>query len=193
VRRDGTEFGFGADAFRTPLVGAHQAENASVAILMAKALPANLAPTREVAQRGLAKTWLPGRFHRVGRYLFDVAHNPAGAEVLASTLRQVEDGPVVAVLSVLGDKDWRGIMRALGPVVDQFILTIAPTSPPSRTWDLPDPAAFARENGWPAVLSRDFSRALELAAEGWGTVLITGSFHTVGDAMARLEVSPTAP
>jgi dihydrofolate synthase / folylpolyglutamate synthase len=39
---------------------------------------------------------------------------------------------------------------------------------------------------------RDFDRALVRAAEWGATVLVTGSFHTVGDAMARLEVSPTA-
>jgi dihydrofolate synthase/folylpolyglutamate synthase len=39
---------------------------------------------------------------------------------------------------------------------------------------------------------RDFDRALVRAAEEGATVVITGSFHTVGDAMTRLQVSPTA-
>jgi dihydrofolate synthase/folylpolyglutamate synthase len=191
---EGTTFRFGDAEWFTPLVGAHQAANAAVALAMIEQLPASVRPSEAVIRAGLGKAWLPGRFHRVGQFIFDVAHNPAGAEVLASTLRLVSDGkPVVAVLSVLGDKDWRGIMRALAPVVSRFVLTVAPTSPASRTWDLPEPMAYARENGWPAVLIRDFGRAIEQAAEGWGTVLITGSFHTVGDAMARLEVSPTAP
>jgi dihydrofolate synthase/folylpolyglutamate synthase len=98
---------------------------------------------------------------------------------------------VVAVLSVLSDKDWRGIMNALAPVVDSFALTVAPTSPPSRIWNLPDPLGYARERGWKAALHRDFDRALSRAGEEGATVLVTGSFHTVGDAMDRLEVSPT--
>jgi dihydrofolate synthase/folylpolyglutamate synthase len=193
VNAEGTRFDFAGSEWFTPLVGAHQAANASVALTMMDSLPTKVRPSAETMRAGLAKAWLPGRFHRVGPFLFDVAHNPAGAEMLANTLRQVNDGsPVAVVLSVLADKDWRGIMKALAPVVNQFILTIAPTSPASRTWDLPEPMAYARENGWPAMLSRDFGRAIDHAAAGWGTVLITGSFHTVGDAMARLEVSPTA-
>jgi dihydrofolate synthase/folylpolyglutamate synthase len=192
VERDGTRFEWQGEEWRTPLVGAHQASNAAVALGVIGGLPRELRPEAEVARRGLANAILPGRFHRSGRYLFDVAHNPAGAQVLADTHRAVgTDKPVVAVLSVLGDKDWRGIMQALAPVVDQFILTVAPTSPPSRTWDLPEPSAFARELGSPAIVLRDFDRALAHAAELGATVLITGSFHTVGDAMDRLEVSPT--
>jgi dihydrofolate synthase/folylpolyglutamate synthase len=95
------------------------------------------------------------------------------------------------VLSVLSDKDWRGIMEALAPVVDRFILTNAPTAPPSRTWNIPDPLHYALERGWNAEVLRDFDRALVRGASEGATVLITGSFHTVGDAMARLEVSPT--
>lgn len=193
VSAEGTRFWLDGAEWFTPLVGAHQAANASVALAMIDALPAKVRPSVEATRAGLAKAWLPGRFHRVGPFIFDVAHNPAGAEMLANTLRQVNDGSrVVVVLSVLADKDWRGIMRALAPVVDHFVLTIAPTSPASRTWDLPEPMAYARENGWPAVLIRDFGRAVDNASKGLETVLITGSFHTVGDAMARLEVSPTA-
>jgi dihydrofolate synthase/folylpolyglutamate synthase len=50
---------------------------------------------------------------------------------------------------------------------------------------------YASENGWQAEVIRDFDRALVRGAADAGTVLVTGSFHTVGDAMARLEVSPT--
>lgn len=38
----------------------------------------------------------------------------------------------------------------------------------------------------PFVIQPDFDRALEECQEGAGTVLVTGSFHTVGDALARL-------
>lgn len=193
VERDGTRFRLGNAEWRSPLVGAHQAANAAVAITMAQHLPTPLRPDDSTIRSGLTRAALPGRFHRSGRYLFDVAHNPAGAAVLADTLRAVEpERPVVALLAVLSDKDWRGIMETLGGVVDSFVLTVAPTSPPSRTWSLPDPLAFARERGWTAVVHRDFDRALAHAAELGATVLVTGSFHTVGDAMDRLEVSPTA-
>ncbi len=192
VGAEGTTFAFGGRSFTTPLLGAHQAANSAAAIAMLESLPVGLAPTENEIHAALPNVRLPGRFQRVGKYLFDVAHNPAGAAVLASTLTAIAPPrPIVAVLSVLSDKDWHGIMDALAPVVDQFILTNAPTAPPSRAWNVPDPLNYALTRGWDAELIRDFDRALVRAADAGATVLITGSFHTVGDAMARLEVSPT--
>ena len=192
VDASGTVFRFEGSEWHTPLVGAHQAANGAMALAMLGALPLAMRPTPVLASAGLERTVLPGRFQRVGKYLFDVAHNPGGAEVLVAAMRAVKPAsPVVAVLSVLNDKDWRAIMEMLAPVVDEFVLTVAPTSPASRTWNLPDPLGFARSRGWRAEVLRDFDRALVRAAERGATVLITGSFHTVGDAMARLEVFPT--
>jgi dihydrofolate synthase/folylpolyglutamate synthase len=84
------------------------------------------------------------------------------------------------------------MMAALAPHVDLFVLTNSPTAPASRAWNVTDVMAHARANGWNAEVVRDFDRALTRAAGEGETVLITGSFHTVGDAMTRLGVSPTA-
>lgn len=187
----GTTFTYEGVTHRTPLLGAHQADNAALAITMADMLPEGLRPDAAAVERGLATVRLPGRFQRSGRYIFDVAHNPAGAAELARTLRAVQPPrPVVAVFSVLSDKDWRGMMEHLAPAVDHFVITNAPTSPPGRVWSMPEPLAYARERDLSAELVRDFDRALARGAERGATVLVTGSFHTVGDAMARLEVSP---
>jgi len=98
--------------------------------------------------------------------------------------------PRTAVLCVLADKDWRGVMTALSGVVDSFILTDAPSAPTSRAWDRESALWFARERGWSAVSEPDFDRALVRATEVSSTVVVTGSFHTVGDAMLRLNVDP---
>jgi dihydrofolate synthase/folylpolyglutamate synthase len=70
------------------------------------------------------------------------------------------------------------------------VLTIAPTAPDNRVWDLDEVAQFAKDERLGAEVVRDFDRALRRAREHGGTTLITGSFHTVGDAMLRLQVSP---
>ncbi len=178
---------------RTPLVGRHQASNALVALAMLDALPDDLRPDDASVEQGLATVRLPGRFQRVGKHLFDVAHNPDGATVLAQTLSEARlPHPVVAVFSVLSDKDWMAMMAALAPQVDRFIVTNSPTAPPSRAWNVIDVLAYARAQGWDAVVVRDFDRALSRASDEGATVVVTGSFHTVGDAMSRLQVSPTA-
>ena len=184
----------GASArLQTPLAGAHQASNAMVALLMLRAAGAPWSVTLSDAAEGLAGVRLPGRFHREGPFIFDVAHNPDGAGVLAATIMAVgEPRPVAALLTVLTDKDWRGVMAALAPVVDVFVLTSAPTAPMSRAWNAQEALAYARSRGWEAVLEPDFDRAIATASSLASTVLVTGSFHTVGDAMARLQVDPLA-
>ncbi len=183
----------GEREMRTPLVGRHQASNALVALAMLDALPDDLRPDDAAVEQGLATVRLPGRFQRVGKHLFDVAHNPDGATVLARTLSEARlPHPVVAVFSVLSDKDWMAMMAALAPQVDRFIVTNSPTAPPSRAWNVIDVLAYARSQGWDAEVVRDFDRALSRASDEGATVVVTGSFHTVGDAMSRLQVSPTA-
>ena len=175
----------------TPLAGSHQARNVLVALSMLEVAGPDYCLPPERLQRALAAVRLPGRFQRHGRYLFDVAHNPDGAAVLAATLQAVAPArPVVALLTVLADKDWRGMMRALAPAVDGFVLTNAPTAPTQRAWDAREALAFARAEGWRAELEASFDAAVDRASALGETVVVTGSFHTVGDAMARLQLSP---
>ena len=197
VSGTGTQFdltlGGESGRLRTPLAGAHQASNAAFALLLLHVAGAPWSVSLADAAEALAAVKLPGRFHREGQFIFDVAHNPDGAAVLASTLETVnEPKPVAALLTVLTDKDWRGVMGALAPVVDVFVLTSAPTAPASRAWNVTEAADYARSRGWSAVLEPDFDRAIHTASTLAATVLVTGSFHTVGDAMARLQVDPLA-
>ena len=174
----------------TSLVGAHQALNAATALMVLDMLPAPLRTTLAQAVPALPNVRLPGRFHRHGSYIFDVAHNRDGAAVLAATLRTVRPPrPVTALLCVLGDKDWRGMMAELAPVVDRIVTTQAPTAPSSRAWDPNEAARYGSGLGWAVEAIPDFDRALSSVSVGGATVLITGSFHTVGDAMSRLQVS----
>ena len=197
VDATGTSFTIGeGDAARrltTPLIGEHQAWNAATALVTLDAAGDDWSPRDDVLRRALERVFLPGRFQRVGSRIFDVAHNPDGARVLANTLRTVGVArPLVAVLSVLRDKDWRGIMEALSGIVDHFMLTMAPTAPAERAWDLETALQHARAHGWSSQIVASFDDALTRADAAGGTVLITGSFHTVGDAMARLQVDPLA-
>lgn len=176
---------------RTPLEGQHQASNLAFSLVMLDAAGERYATSLTDAARDLASVWIPGRFQHVGRFIFDVAHNPAGSEVVVQTLQAIAPPePVTVVLCVLGDKDWRAMMTTLARVATRFILTMAPTAPASRAWNLDEAFVFARDNGLSAEVVPDFGAALARAQTGDGTVLVTGSFHTVGDAMALLQVSP---
>jgi dihydrofolate synthase/folylpolyglutamate synthase len=176
---------------RTSLVGRHQASNAAVALAMLRLAGGEYAAAADGAGRALERVAIPGRFQRCGSVIFDVAHNPAGISVLCEALDALSvPHPLACLLTVLADKDWRSMIALLATRADRLILTAPPSVPSDRAWALDEAVAFARENGWPAEAESDFDRALELSREGAAATLITGSFHTVGDAMARLQVSP---
>jgi dihydrofolate synthase/folylpolyglutamate synthase len=197
VDTDGTSFDveapWGRGRLRTALVGRFQASNAATALTMLDAAGGAYAPSMARVAAALASVRIPGRFQRVGPFVFDVAHNPDGAAVLAETLLATDlPRPIVALVTVLADKDWRGILEALARAADRFVLTAAPTAPRSRAWRPSDALDYARSRGWSAELVPDFGAALGRAEGSGATVVVTGSFHTVGDAMARLQVDPLA-
>jgi dihydrofolate synthase/folylpolyglutamate synthase len=92
------------------------------------------------------------------------------------------------------------MLEVLAGAVDRIWLTMPPTAPKDRRWDLAEVgnavgAARAveavRDAGGgvpplPPVVQPDFDLALQDVQQGAGTILVTGSFHTVGDALARL-------
>ena len=78
----------------------------------------------------------------------------------------------------------------LDRIIDRGFLTLAPTAA-GRGWDvewlhrwLRDPSRPPAQASWSLI--PDFAEALAVAQEGAGTVLVTGSFHTVGDVMTAL-------
>lgn len=176
------------------LAGPHQRRNAAVAHGILMALPERWRPAPAAIKEGFGVARVAGRLDRRGKWLFDVAHNPDGMESLVSALDAAPPpGPVHALVSILGDKEWATMLVWLDAVVDRGILTVAPSAA-ERGWDLhwlrdwlgrPDrPPARAQ---W--TLVPEFDLALREAAAGAGTVLVTGSFHTVGDVMQALGLA----
>lgn len=176
------------------LKGPHQRRNAAIAAAVLAELPATLRPSNEDTAAGFGSARLPGRLDRRGRWLFDVAHNPDGMAALVSALEAAPpEGPVHALVSILGDKAWPEMLVALDTVVDLGVLTVAPSAD-TRRWDLgwlerwlADPARPRARSRWRLV--PDFHEALRVVEAGAGTVLVTGSFHTVGDVLEARGLS----
>jgi len=121
----------------------------------------------------------------------------ASAKIAISLKRDTVDrldlpAPRVALVGILGDKDWTAMLPALLERVDHAILTQPPTAPPERRWS-PAEAARALTGRGSAAAVEDFQAAFDEAARlaGAGTVIVTGSVHTVGGAMKLLGVAPT--
>lgn len=182
-----------ARGYALGLRGPHQVANASLALALARSLPESWRPGDACEREGLLSARIPGRFDRRGRWLFDVAHNPDGARALVAALEgEAMPRPMVAVVAVLKDKDWREMLDVLGPAVDELVLSNAPSAPDERRWDLNSvqEAVTMAVRHKVASVETDLARALRLAERRAATVLVTGSFHTVGDAMRLLGIDP---
>jgi len=172
-----------------PLVGRHQAQNAGLALLALEA--AGVDPRADVIAIALEAVALPGRFEvrRGGDcvVVYDIAHNREGLDVVLRTLEEVgAPRPWVAVVGILADKPWSGMLGMLRLDMQAIILTQAPSAPEARRWNLAA-VVVEEEAGTALVVEADLGRALELANElgAGGTVLVTGSAYTVGDARGR--------
>ncbi|MDT8369595.1 MAG: Mur ligase family protein [Longimicrobiales bacterium] len=185
----------------TPLIGAHQAANVLLAVYGCAELPAGLRPEGDAVRRGVARARWPGRDDVVrredGTWLFDVAHNAAGIESLVGVLDRLDlPNPRVALVGVLGDKDWRTMLPPLLSRVHATVLTQPPTAPEGRCWDpheaLAQVGGGARGHAVHVVESFETALAEARSVAGTGTVIVTGSCHTVGDAMRALGRVPFA-
>ncbi|HST42650.1 MAG TPA: cyanophycin synthetase [Conexibacter sp.] len=160
------------------------ARTAAAAYLEAVGRQLDLAAVRGAAGAVL----VPGRMQVAGHEpltLLDGAHNPAGIAAIAESLPQLTAGRrLVAVLSVLDDKDAAGMLRALLPHCEQVVFTRShsPRALPPATL-----ASLAQQlGGPPSELEADPRRALERARElagAGGVVLATGSIYLIADLL----------
>ena len=111
-----------------PLPGRHQVTNAALALGVVELVGSAgfCADDRAVAE-GLRKTRWEGRLEVLGRspmLLVDGAHNPAGVATLCRALKNdFSYRRLILIFGVLGDKDYRTMVRRLFPLADKVILT----------------------------------------------------------------------
>ncbi len=112
---------------------------------------------------------LPGRFHRHGQFIFDVAHNPDGAAVLAATLGAVQRCPPGG--RAAHGAGGQGLARTSCPRwrrrPTSSCSPMRPRRPRAGRGRAADAGAFARGQGWATVVEDDFDGALHLAPRAW--------------------------
>jgi dihydrofolate synthase/folylpolyglutamate synthase len=179
------------------LVGTHQHQNAALAIAALRS--GGVAVSEDAVDRGLAKIDWPARFQRWDeRTIIDGAHNPAGAQVLAQTWReQFGNDRATIILAVLREKDVTGICRALAPIAERFILPAIRSEralPPNDLIPLLSSITPSLPTASPARTSipPSFPAALDSARATPERILITGSLHFAGEALATLNGNPDA-
>jgi dihydrofolate synthase/folylpolyglutamate synthase len=191
------------DEIFLPLFGAHQAQNAALALAAVEAfLGAGSAKQLDpdLVREGFGGVDSPGRLERVRSaptILLDGAHNPHG---MAATVKALEEEfsfrHLVVVLGVFADKDVSGLLELLEPVAARLVVTqnSSPRAMPvdqlaelandifgedrvSITENMPDAIEEAV-----ALADEDTDGEMSGVA-----VLITGSVVTVADARKLLK------
>jgi hypothetical protein len=74
------------------------------------------------------------------------------------------------------------------------VLAVPPSAPSDRRWSPDEVRSRLERSGGPLIAVEDFADAVAEAGRraGGGTVVVTGSVHTVGGAMAVLGVDALA-
>ena len=189
----------------SPLVGRHQLRNLALAITAAVELrnQGTTQITAETIAQGIRGTHWPGRYQVVPatagnpEYVLDVAHNPAGAWALRSTLSAAypdleSNREITLVFGVMRDKAMQEMTEILFPIAAHVIVTHA-NNPRSATPDEIRQAA-ARvataadiEEAETVALALNQAQARNVAAQH-GLVVVTGSIYIVGEAVRTLGI-----
>ena len=175
--------------------GGEQVANAAGCLAVLESLESTLPLDSSVWPRGIERARPRGRIEEqeVGgvRWVFDVAHNPAAARVLAEALeRRPAAGRTIAIAAMMEDKDHEGVLGPLMPAVHHWILTCAGGDRGAA----PETLAAALEPGSAASICLDAAEAFENAgarAEPGDRVVVFGSFYLVGPAMSALGIYST--
>ncbi len=168
--------------------GTFQRRNFAVARTAAEAYLGEL-DERSVAAAA-AEVRIPGRLQAIGAApltLIDGAHNPDGMRALAESLPELVRGHdrLVAVVSILDDKDAAGMLAALLPACDAVVFT---SSQNPRALPPPTLQSLGTQLGAPPSEivpdpERALARARDLAGPD-GVVIATGSLYLLADLMA---------
>ena len=178
-----------------PLFGQHQAANASLALAAVEAFFGGTNKlSEESVRRGFAHATSPGRLEVVKRsptVIVDAAHNPHGAQVLATALQEsFTFDSIIGVISVMADKDVLGVLESLEPVFQEVVVTwngAARAMPVEEIYKLAAQVFGAERVHTSPTLSSAIDLGIELAdniaTTGVG-VVITGSVVTAARGRA---------
>jgi dihydrofolate synthase/folylpolyglutamate synthase len=125
------------------LIGAHQIENAALAI--AAALQTGFKITPEIIKSAIVKTNWSARLQKIieGRFLekvtknselyLDGSHNLQGAATVLEFLEKQKDKKIIVIFSMLKDKDCEGFLKIIAGKIDGLIAMEIPREPKSRS------------------------------------------------------------
>ena len=183
------------DRLNCPLEGAHQVDNAVCALALVEiAARSGLPISDEAVRAGLRSVQWEGRLEMIDQepaILLDGAHNPAAATVLADYLaayrRNHPGARVMLVWGMMRDKDHRGFLTPLLPVIDELVLTQADIARAATVRELQTSLESLPVPVHVAPFPIDaLARARQLTSPT-DLICVSGSLMLVGDVKAVLR------
>lgn len=175
----------GEAVYATAMCGVFQVDNALTALETVEQLAACGFSVDEAARRrGLAAAKLPCREETVEenpRLMLDAAHNPHAVAALAETIRRLPQ-PVTLVVGMLRDKEVATCVQILSQTAAR-VICCTPRS--ERALDAEALAKLFAANGVETAVCADPFAAARLARDDGNTVVVCGSFYTVGPVRAE--------
>jgi dihydrofolate synthase / folylpolyglutamate synthase len=173
------------------LRGEHQKINAAVA--MAALQAANISISDDLIARGFESVEWPARFQIWNdKIVIDGAHNPAGAKILARTWREeFGDDRATVILATLRDKNVHGIIQALAAMAERILLPRIRSERAMAPNDLAEVIGIMAPS-LPHSITPTVADSIDAANQGTDRILITGSLHFAGEALAFLRGEPAA-
>ncbi|MBC7912044.1 MAG: bifunctional folylpolyglutamate synthase/dihydrofolate synthase [Pyrinomonadaceae bacterium] len=178
------------------LPGRHQIVNAAVALAITEALiERGFKISHQAIRDGLESASHPGRLEwreGVPAFLFDGAHNIAGARALGDYLNEFVKAPLTIIFGAMRDKDLALMAEALFPAAEHLILTELDNAR-SATREMLAQLASHHPNMSRVILTSNVSEALRAAmsqTEPVGVICVTGSLYLIGEAQALLHRVP---
>jgi len=171
---------------KVALRGDHQKMNAALAIAAVQAT--NIKVSDDATVRGLSSVEWPARFQIWNEHIIiDGAHNPASARILAQTWREeFGNEHATILLAILRDKNAAEIVQAFAPIATKFVLPQIRSEralPPNELAEI----LSATTPSLPCSITPSLAEAISAAERSSERVLITGSLHFAGEALAFLR------
>ena len=166
------------------LDGRHQVENAAVAVAVLETITSTGITVPDGAVRaGLSAVEWPGRLERSSwngaEILLDAAHNPSGAQALASYLKTIGWDAVTLVFGAMRDKDVEGMLAEIAPLCRTIVFTTPETPRAMPAAELASRAAMLSAPQELIVVPDPGAALARVAAPG-ARVVVAGSLFLVG-------------
>ena len=177
-KRKGSQFLIKSDdeyIIKPKMNAIYQGSNIAIAVKSLELLGVE----KEKIIKGIEKAYIPARMEKIGNYILDGAHNPAGVRAFVMALREGGLQPII-IFGAMKDKDVKRMLFILEKIAKKIILTKVENE---RAMEPDKMARFCRD----CIITKNVEEAIEIAESMDEKIAIVGSLYLAGEARKILK------